>query len=56
MQFTITLTEPQMQALAGLLDAGIKAVGIRGVKDAAGLLDALEAAEQKPTEQETDNG
>lgn len=48
---TLTLTEQEIQALAGLLDAGVKAVGLRAVKDAASLLEKLEAATQ-----ENDNG
>jgi len=41
---TLTLTEQETQALAGLLDAGVKAVGLRSVKDAASLLHKLEQA------------
>lgn len=47
---TLTLTSAELQALAGLLDAGVKAVGLRAVKDAAPLLDKLEAAAQTSTE------
>jgi hypothetical protein len=43
------LTQDETQALAGLLDAGVKAIGLRAVKDAASLLEKLEAATQ-PTE------
>jgi hypothetical protein len=43
---TLTLTEQEVQALAGLLDAGVKAVGLRAVKDAASLLTKLEEAAQ----------
>ena len=43
---TLTLTEQEIQALAGLLDAGVKAVGLRAVKDAATLLAKLEEAAQ----------
>jgi hypothetical protein len=43
---TLTLTEQEVQALAGLLDAGVKALGLRAVKDAATLLDKLEEATQ----------
>jgi hypothetical protein len=50
---TLTLTEQETQALAGLLDAGVKAVGLRAVKDAAALLDKIEAA-TAPKEDETD--
>jgi len=45
----LELTEQEIQALAGLLDAGVKAIGLRAVKDAASLLAKLEAATQ-PTE------
>lgn len=48
---TLTLTEQEAQALAGLLDAGVKAVGLRAVKEAAVILDKLEEA-AKPTEKE----
>lgn len=58
---TLTLTEQEIQALAGLLDAGVKAVGLRAVKDAASLLAKLETAAQSVEEatapkEETDNG
>lgn len=53
---TITLTDHELQALAGLLDAGVKALGLRAVKDAATLLDKLEAATQNPKNEDTDNG
>jgi hypothetical protein len=49
----LELTEQETQALAGLLDAGVKAIGLRAVKDAATLLEKLEAATQP---QETENG
>lgn len=42
----LELTEHEVQALAGLLDAGVKAVGLRAVKDAASLLQKLEDATQ----------
>lgn len=51
---SITLTEAELQALAGLLDAGVRATGLRSVKDAAKLLEKLEAAqsvEQPETEE-----
>ena len=50
---TLTLTEQETQALAGLLDAGVKAVGLRAVKDAASLLEKLEAA-TKPANEEAE--
>ena len=51
---TLILTEQETQALAGLLDAGVKAVGLRAVKDAATLVEKLEAATQ-PAEDGDDN-
>ena len=50
----IELTDQELQALAGLLDAGVKALGIRAVKDAASILEKLEAAAS--SEKEQDNG
>ena len=41
---TLTLTEQELQALAGLLDAGVKATGLASVKTAASMLAKLEAA------------
>ena len=41
---TITLNNEELQALAGLLDAGVKATGLQSVKLAASLLTKLEAA------------
>lgn len=49
----IELTDQELQALAGLLDAGVKALGLRAVKDAATLLDKLEEA-TKSQEPEND--
>lgn len=48
---SLELTEHELQALAGLLDAGVKAIGLRAVKDAASLLEKLEAA-QLPSEEQ----
>ena len=48
---TLTLTEQEVQTLAGLMDAGVKAIGLRAEKDAASLLEKLEAA----TQEEQDN-
>jgi hypothetical protein len=42
----IELTQQELQALSGLLDAGVRAVGLRAVKDAASILAKLEKAEQ----------
>jgi hypothetical protein len=41
---TLELTNDELQALAGLLDAGVRATGLRAVKEAASLLEKLEAA------------
>ena len=48
----LELTDQELQALAGLLDAGVKALGLRAVKDAASLLTKLEEATQpkEPTD------
>ena len=43
----IELNEQQLQALVGLIDARVRASGIRGAKDAAGLIDIIEAAAAK---------
>jgi hypothetical protein len=48
----LELTETELQALAGLLDAGVKAVGLRAVKDAAILLEKIENA---TTNEENEN-
>jgi hypothetical protein len=37
-------TEVEVQALAGLLDAGLRATGLRGAKDAAVWIAKLEVA------------
>ena len=49
---TLELTNDELQALAGLMDAGVKAIGLRAVKDAATLLAKMEAATQpqEPTD------
>lgn len=47
---TLKLTEQELQALAGLLDAGVKTIGLRSVKDAALLLEKLESATQTKKE------
>lgn len=55
---TLTLDQNELQALAGLLDAGVKATGLQAVKTAASLLTKLEAAvaaaNAKPEPQETE--
>lgn len=60
MNITLTLTEPELQALAGLIDAGVKATGLAGVKAAAVLLSKMEAAvtaarESEPAKPDTPN-
>jgi ABC-type Na+ efflux pump permease subunit len=51
--YKIEFTEQELQALAGLLDAGVRAVGIRSVKEAAVILAKLEAAKIIPDQNET---
>lgn len=46
MIYRITLTETELQALAGLLDTGVRATGLRAVSDAARLLSRIESAEK----------
>lgn len=55
---TLTLSEAELQSLAGLIDAGVKATGLASVKVAASVLAKLEAAvaeanakAQEPVEQ-----
>ena len=43
-KITIEFTLDEIQALAGLIDAGVKATGIQSVKAAAVLIAKLEAA------------
>lgn len=43
----LELTDQELQALAGLMDAGVKALGLRAVKEAASLLIKLEEATQE---------
>ena len=50
----LELTEHELQALAGIMDAGVKALGLRAVKDAAGLLEKLEAATPNDEKDEND--
>lgn len=46
MNYKVTLTPPQMQALAGILDAAVKAIGLRAVKqDFVDVVLALESAQ-----------
>jgi hypothetical protein len=46
----IELTVDEANALAQLLDAGVKAVGLQGVKAAAAILAKLEAAASSESE------
>ena len=41
---TVTFSQDELTALAALLDAGVKATGLQGVKQAAAILTKLEAA------------
>lgn len=41
----ITLTQKQMDTLAALLDAGVKAIGLACVVDVADLVQAIKAGE-----------
>ena len=50
---TITFTQDELTTLAGLLDAGVKAVGLNSVKSAAALLVKLEAAVSEANAAET---
>ena len=56
---TLTLNNEELQALAGLLDAGLKATGLSAAKSAAALLVKLEAAVAEANaadQKEQDNG
>lgn len=44
MTIKIEFTEAEFQALAGLIDAGVRASGLRSVKEAAVILEKLEKA------------
>lgn len=46
---TLTFTTQELESLAGLIDAGVRATGLRGVKDAAAILAKLEAVAPEPT-------
>jgi hypothetical protein len=54
----IELTQDELSALAGLIDAGVKTLGLASVKQAASLLAKLEQAvaeaNKQPTSQETE--
>lgn len=40
----LELSEQELQALVGLMNAGVQATGLRSVKDAAVLIDKIEKA------------
>lgn len=50
---TITLNQDELTALAGLLNAGVKAIGLDSVKPAANILTKLEAAVAEANAAET---
>jgi hypothetical protein len=50
----IELTNDELQALVGLVDSGVKTLGLAAVKSAAALLVKLEAAVVKANEQKED--
>ena len=54
----LSLNQQELQALAGLLDLGVKSAGLSAVKTAASLLEKLEAAvaeaNKTPEPQETE--
>lgn len=52
---TLHLTEQDFQALAGLIDAGIRATGMGAVKDAARLLAKMEEAVAEAKAPKADN-
>jgi hypothetical protein len=43
--YTLELTEAEFSSLAGMIDAAVKAAGLRAVKDAAALVVKMEAAQ-----------
>ena len=46
----LNFTDQELQSLINLLDAGVKSVGLRGVKEAAALLEKLEAVVPQQSE------
>ncbi len=61
MMYKIELTQEEIQALSGLLDAGVRATGLRSCTAAAVLLVKLEAAlndkdDDKVVSKHTGNG
>jgi hypothetical protein len=55
MSVTLTLNEQNLQALVGLLDAGVKATGLGGVKAGAVILAEIEAAVEAAKKAQSDN-
>ena len=56
---TLTLDNDELQAMVGLVDAGVKAIGLSSVRSAAALLVKLEAAVAEANaadQKEQDNG
>lgn len=45
--YTVTYTLEEIQALAGLIDAGLRATGLRNARIAANLADKLQSAIDK---------
>ena len=44
MLYTVTLTHEELEALAGFIDAGLRATGLRSARMAANLADKLQSA------------
>lgn len=51
---TITLNEQELQALVGLLDAGVRSTGLQSVTAASHLFQLIEAATKQPKAKEPD--
>lgn len=51
----IEFTEAEFQALAGLVDAGVRATGLKSVKEAASILTKLEQAVENANIAQQDN-
>ncbi len=52
----IEATPEELQSLAGLIDAGLRATGLRAAKDAALWIDKIDAALSEPTPEEANDG
>lgn len=44
----VTFTTEELQSLLNLLDAGVKSIGLRSVKEGSNLLEKIEAATPQP--------